>query len=319
MISDYRIFDPRSGASARIAPELGGNCYSFQPVIRGQKQEVLDTPADVLKGQLRPSSFGIPILFPFPNRIRNAKFVWKGHDYALPLPPDKPHAIHGFCLDRAWRVTERTTDTLVCVFQLSVDAPDRRHLWPADFRIEARHTVSGNRLATQFRITNPDQRPLPWGLGTHAYFKVPLHPGSQPADCHFHVNVREEWELAGNVPTGTRHALAADDTLRTGVRFGERAFDSAFTGWERVGDVLTASVLDEKAGLVLQQTCDANYFREAVVFTPPGRNAVCIEPYTCVTDAVNLSQKHPDTGWQVLAPGASVQTWVAIELLPVVA
>jgi aldose 1-epimerase len=30
---------------------------------------------------------------------------------------------------------------------------------------------------------------------------------------------------------------------------------------------------------------------------------VCLEPYTCTTDAINLEQRGVDTGWRVLDPG----------------
>ena len=43
-------------------------------------------------------------------------------------------------------------------------------------------------------------------------------------------------------------------------------------------------------------------FRESVLFVPPHRRAVCVEPYTCVTDAVNLQQRGVDAGWRELPP-----------------
>jgi aldose 1-epimerase len=47
-------------------------------------------------------------------------------------------------------------------------------------------------------------------------------------------------------------------------------------------------------------------FRELVLFTPPHRQAVALEPYTCATDAINLQQRGSDAGLQVLQPG---QEW----------
>jgi aldose 1-epimerase len=41
-----------------------------------------------------------------------------------------------------------------------------------------------------------------------------------------------------------------------------------------------------------------------VLFTPPHRKAVAIEPYTCASDAAHL----PDGGFRVLAPG---EQWAA--------
>jgi aldose 1-epimerase len=44
-------------------------------------------------------------------------------------------------------------------------------------------------------------------------------------------------------------------------------------------------------------------FRQLLLFTPPHRKAVAIEPYTCATDAPNLAARGIDSGWRVLPPG----------------
>jgi aldose 1-epimerase len=43
-------------------------------------------------------------------------------------------------------------------------------------------------------------------------------------------------------------------------------------------------------------------FRELLLFTPPHRRAVAIEPYTCASDAANLAARGVDSGWAVLPP-----------------
>jgi aldose 1-epimerase len=69
--------------------------------------------------------------------------------------------------------------------------------------------------------------------------------------------------------------------------------------------------MDEKAGVQVAQVYDP-VFRECVVYTPPNRPAVCIEPYTCVTDAINLQAQGIDTGWRVLKTGDEFRTWIEI-------
>ena len=56
-----------------------------------------------------------------------------------------------------------------------------------------------------------------------------------------------------------------------------------------------------------------------VIYTPPNRDSICFEPYTCVTDAINLEAQGVASGWQVLAPGASFRSWIDIEAGLVVA
>jgi aldose 1-epimerase len=56
----------------------------------------------------------------------------------------------------------------------------------------------------------------------------------------------------------------------------------------------------------------ARAFRELVAFTPPHRHAVCLEPYTCATDAINLQAQGIDAGLRVLQPG---ERWHAAVVL----
>ena len=307
------ILDSHSGTRAVIAPQLGFNCVSFSAVFDGETVEFLDSPSDVLNGSYRPSSFGIPILFPFPNRIRLGRFEWEGQAYEIAPPPGRDHAIHGFCYDRPWRVTEQSEDSVTGQFQLSVDDAGRRNGWPADFLFDVRYRVAEHRLETQFRVTNPDRVPLPWGLGTHAYFRLPFSKNSRPGNCVFSIPVTEQWELIDSLPTGSRLPVEPLSRFRRGLRFGEARFDDVFTGWESDGGTVRSEIFDEHAGIQLMQVCDAELFTNAVLFTPPDRDALCIEPYTCVTDAINLHSQDVTTGLQVLAPGKTAQTWAVLQ------
>ena len=81
-------------ASAAIAPAWGNNCFMLQvyePVLESVAFE---------ECRARPTSYGIPILFPFPNRLRDGAFLFRGQHYTL--NPNR----HGFVRDKAWRVLD---------------------------------------------------------------------------------------------------------------------------------------------------------------------------------------------------------------------
>lgn len=308
--------DARSGAIAKIAPELGFNCFELTVPIDGQTVSAIDAAADFLEGKQSPSGHGIPLLFPYPNRIRGGKYTWEGKEYFL--PPDKvaynkDNAIHGFCLDRAWRVTDQGDNYAVGEFLLSRDAPDRRDLWPADFQLEVRYTVEGTTLRTDIRVTNPDSVPLPWGFGTHPYFKLPLGKDSDPARCLIEAPATAQWELVDCLPTGAKKPIPPDIDLRDGAYFDVLKIDDVLTGLPSGPDPIRCTIWDESAGLQLEQISDP-VFQELVVYTPPGRAAVCLEPYTCVTDAINLQAQDFKTGWQVLPPGETWEGQIAIRV-----
>jgi aldose 1-epimerase len=316
------LTDTRTGSIARILPELGFNCFEFRTTVAGQAIDVIDASPQFASGNDRPSGHGIPLLFPFPNRIRGGRYTWNGRDYEIPLSAASHdgagNAIHGFCLDRPWRVTSRGADFAVGVFELGKDAPDRRAFWPADFRIEVRYQVRGPKLRADIRVVNPSTVPLPWGFGTHPYFKLPLGAKSRPTHCLVMAPASEEWELVNCLPTGRRLPISEAKDLREGAYFDVLKLDDVLTGLPAGQTSFECGIMDELSGRQVTQL-SGPAFREVVVYTPPGRNAVCLEPYTCVTDAINLLQRGIEAGWHVLEPNAEFRTWIEITASEVIA
>jgi aldose 1-epimerase len=189
--------------------------------------------------------------------------------------------------------------------------------WPADFRIEVRYSLRGATLRADILIVNPSADALPWGLGTHPYFKLPLSAKSRSSRCLIEAPASQEWELIDSLPTGRRLPISDAKDLREGEYFDVLKLDDVLTG---LGSkpVVECGILDEQAGLQVMQRFPAE-FRELVVYTPPNRDAFCLEPYTCVTDAVNLQPRGIDAGWRVLEPGAEFRTWFEISAGEVIA
>ncbi|MBC8114888.1 MAG: aldose 1-epimerase [Candidatus Saccharimonas sp.] len=314
------ITDAHTGSTARIAPELGFNCFEFRAMVGGRPVDVLDAAPGFDAGGLRPSGSGIPILFPFPNRIRAGQFAWKGQEFSLSnTVGDKfGNATHGLCLDRPWRVTAKGDDFVSGQFQLSVDAPDRLAMWPTDFVIEVDYELVHNRLRANFRIGNPSDKSLPWGLGTHPYFKLPLGEGSRIENCLIEAPCAQRWELVDCLPTGNLLELDEDFDLRDGAYVNTVKLDDVYTTVLCEGPQFDCLLIDEHAGLQVTLTSPP-IFREIVAFTPPNRAAVCLEPYTCPTDAINLTARGIDCGWRTLGPGSEFHTWLDITAGPVLA
>lgn len=307
--------DRETGSRAWILPDRGFNCYRFQAQIGGELVEILDSLPE-FETQGRPASSGIPILFPYPNRIRNGTFLWQERIYKHPIS-NGLNAIHGLVLDRPWRVTLTDERTVVGEFHLSLDAPELLELWPADFLIEVRYALRGNSLRADFRIVNPSPTPLPWGLGTHPYFRVPLSTESLIDDCLVQIPTRTKWILDEYLPTGERIETL---DFSEGVELGKIRLDDVLTNLtpDPESGKIVMCLMDQRAGWQVIQTADS-IFRECVVYTPPNRPSVCMEPYTCVTDAVNLHAQGIDTGWQILPPDGEIRTWIEIQVSPVYA
>lgn len=293
-------------ATAQVYPAVGFNLVDWRVPVGDALVRVIHAEPDVLTGGSGTRS-GAPILFPFPNRIADACYDWDGEEYSLPVAHEGDRqAIHGFAAKRPWRMFEATGDNAVTgEFQISRDAPDQRPNWPGDLILRLTYELGSQSLLVTAEVTNPDDRPVPFGLGYHPYFAPLLAATADEAVVG--VGARKAWVLDDLIPTGGVVPVAGNNDLRTPVVLGDRTLDDVLTDLDPF--VADADGLMERASLTggaatLRIACDES-FRDVVVFTPSNRQSVALEPYTCPTDAVHLQQRGLDVGWRTLEQGQS--------------
>jgi len=300
-----------AGAIATFYPAVGFNCIDWRiPDQDGELISMLHADPDVLTGGSGTRS-GQPILFPFPNRIANAAYNWRGEEFHLqPAHVDSPHAMHGFCAKTAWRDYQQSGESAVTAqFQISVDAPDKLASWPGDLRLRITFELGEMTMRVTSLVTNVDNHPVPFGMGFHPYFTM-LHAASV-AQMRLECGAQSQWVLDDGIPTGQRRPVSGSVDLRSDPEIGDRHLDDVLT--ELPAFVAEADGLMSRAqltggGLSVQVRCDDSY-HDIVVFTPGSREAVAVEPYTCPSDAVHLAESGLDVGWRELLPG---QSWTGV-------
>jgi aldose 1-epimerase len=296
------------GSLVEVWPDHGFNCLRWQ--VKGN--DLLFSAPDWETNPL-PTRSGIPILFPFPNRIRDGLFVHHDKPYRLPKN-DSAHAnaIHGFAPRNPWRIFGYGADTRSAWvhgdFQLSADAPEADGMWPGDGLLSVVYRMVPDRLRIEIRVRNMGEEPFPFGVGLHPYFRL---PGTDADVSRYvlHMPARSVWRLAQNLPSGEKWPVPDELNWNRPRAVAATPLDTLYTDLGAIqeddgGLILRATLehVEQPGRLELWTTAD---FREMVAFVPPHRKAVCLEPYTCATDAVNLQARGIDAGWRELAPGSS--------------
>ncbi|MFB3041995.1 MAG: aldose 1-epimerase [Candidatus Poribacteria bacterium] len=302
----YVLQDSVTQATAKVVPTLGNNCFSFGLPVDGEWVDLIDPPPDLETLKKRPTAYGNPILFPFPNRIRGGEFTFEGKTYRFDKRSKSPTSIHGLLLNKPYRVESTRADdesaTLICSLD-SREFPEVIRQYPFPFELKITYTLKAAILTMDIEIENLGDVNMPMGFGIHPYFRVLLSPESSPNNVRITVPVAKYWELDEVlVPTGRILNVSEDLDLQIGKPFEGMKFDHVFTEVHLSNGVSRCIIDDQDAKIRLILEADAQ-FRELVVYTPPNRPSICFEPYTCPTDAINLETRGIDAGVIVLKPG----------------
>jgi aldose 1-epimerase len=287
-------------AVAEIAPSLGNNCFSFRtsaPVL----EEV--SFADFLQ---KPTSYGIPVLFPFPNRIRDGQFTFASETFKV----DPPR--HGFVRDKPWRVqshgaSEDTGAWITSSFNAS-EYPDQiLRQFPFPFHIVINYWLKDGCLSMEVIARNTGERTMPAGFGIHPYFR-------KPDGGRLRVPAAARWELSDSMPTGRIVSVDGDYDLREGKRLGGLTLDDIYTRVETDADGLArCSIIDDEGGTETVVEFSPDRLPHVVVYTPPEpRRAVCVEPNSCPTDAFNLQARGVESDVIALGAGEEVRFEISI-------
>jgi aldose 1-epimerase len=321
----YTLANTADTVRAEVWPTHGFNCLRWMVQGGSGKWENILYCAPDWDTNPVPTRSGHPVLFPFPNRMRGGKFTHNGKEYQLPLnEASGKHAIHGFTPRNVWRVigigAADDSAFITGEFQLSKDAPQALPCWPADARLQLTYRLTETALRVEAVVDAADGKIMPFGLGYHPYFRAPGGP-EDIREWQLVAHAESVWESQENLPTGSIAAVPSELDYRKRKPVGATQLDTLYGGVkpeQSPSDPLGVVSTLEVAGASHRLSVAVDpAFRELLLFTPQHRKSVAIEPYTCSTDAANLSARGIDAGWRVLNPGEKFTAAVEYRLVAV--
>lgn len=307
--------DADSGWESILAVEWGSNLVSLDSSREGLK--VLRTPGGVDDLKEKSVGWGFPILMP-PNRIDQGKFTFNGRDYVFDINEKGIYHIHGLVHNVPWRVISTSTDGAATVTTgiRSDDHPSIKKAYPHSFELRMTFSLKGSRMDFIVEAENFGSEPMPFGIGFHPYFNVPLHSASSKANCTVKVPAGQVWELANFIPTGKRLPVTSSHDLREPVQLSTVMLDDVYTDLDLVDGASVVEFKDNGIDVIVEYGAGSE-FKHWVIWTgrTPDDPFVCLEPYTWVTNAPNLDLPHEETGLIVLDGGETFTDRMWVEVL----
>jgi aldose 1-epimerase len=283
---------------AVFLPSLGMVCCS----LLHSGAELLAQQGGVDAYAERGSTFALPLLHPYANRLSGWSYSVAGRRVEIPRDSAVVHRdgstglpIHGLlAASPFWELAGHGVDGEAAWLRGLFDfgaRPELLAVFPFPHRLELLATVAGARLSVRVTLSATGEVPVPVSFGFHPYLTL---PGSARETWEVELPVRRRSLLdERGIPTGEQELL--EPGALSGP-LGTRTFDDAFDRLVSPGPV-EFSVADGRRRVAVE-------FREgypvAQVFAPEGSGFICFEPMTAPVDALRSG-----AGLQVVEPGAS--------------
>jgi len=272
-----RIASPDGNTVADLLPAVGMLCHSL--VHAGE--QLLDGGKGVEAYAELGATMGIPLLYPWANRLDGLHYTAAGKSVALPddrtrVPQDPGGLpIHGIVPSLMRWEAERGEDGTALTGTLAWSAPELRALYPFDHEVAMRVVAGDAALTVTTTVRAIGEEAVPVSFGFHPYLRV---PGSDRSSWHVQLPELERLLLNERmIPTGERRPMTDD----------ERAFTLGGTSWDDGFAVLEqpARFAVSAAGWGVALELLEGY-RWAQIYAPPGHDFICFEPMTAPTNAL---------------------------------
>lgn len=278
----------------------GAELTSVQDKKTGREMLWQADPA-VWKGQA-------PLLFPYCGKLFNNVLRAKGKEYPAPR--------HGFARSSLFICAKNTPEELEFVLQAN---PETRRVYPYEFELAVNYRLKHNVVQQTVTVRNPGQPDgsvLPFAVGFHPAFNLPLQQGKSAATYEIAFEVPETPQLIGTpggYVNGKRQIPFVD---KKSIPLREDLFKD---------DSLCFSGLSSHAVTLQQQQgkgpairVGITGFRYVLLWGPPKAPVrfVCIEPWHALPDGpAQYSEFEEKPGLTLLAAGSRYETRLEMQFL----
>lgn len=244
-----------------------------------------------------PADYGNPskcasfVMIPWSNRIREAKFQFRGQDYQLEVNNKEGSASHGDTRRCIWQAESAGKERISLSFNSTAHMSMN---FPWQFAANAIYALDGPVLEMVLSLKNIDDVPFPGGFGHHPYFV-------RTDDVMLELPVDQMYALENSLPDGAAVPVTPDADFRTLRRLNDAPpLDHLYRG--RRGDQ-PARVVYPARQIEVQISSDP-IFEHLVAFAPAGKPFFAVEPVTNANDGFNLFERGiAGSGVFVLEPG----------------
>jgi aldose 1-epimerase len=260
---------------AQFVPEANMLCCS----LRHHGRELLDQGRGLEAYAERGKTMGIPLLYPWANRLAGFEYSVGGKHTSLPADdpriPRDPNGlpIHGVLPGLLRWDAEERADAGVVAARLSWSTPELLELFPFVHEVRLEATIGSGELIIETAVIASGEDTVPVSFGYHPYLRLDDVPRPRwrvelGASSHLILDDRM-------IPTGAREPIRARS-----FELGEASLDDGYADLDVPARFEAAS-----AARTIRTVFERGY-PYAQVYAPADKQFICFEPMTAPANAL---------------------------------
>lgn len=236
------------------------------------------------------STFGIPLLHPWANRLAEWSYDAGGQSVTLDPARTPVHRdgasglpIHGLLAASPYWSFDSTAHEITAGLDFGAH-PELLAGFPFPHTLKLTASLAADRLSLRITLTPTGPDPVPISFGFHPWLTL---PGSDRRSWSIGLPVRRRMLLdARGIPTGASEMLAPQQLSGP---LADRTFDDCFDQLEPTGaGSVSFTVADERRAIKLEFV---EGYDVAQVYAPPGSDFICFEPMTAPVNALCTGER----------------------------
>ncbi len=209
-----------------------------------------------------------PVLFPIVGTLKNNRYCFEGVTYQL--------ARHGFARDFEFEIVHQSSSEVVFSLQSNTQT---KQVYPFDFELQISYSLKENELEIGYKIFNNDNVIMPFSIGGHPAFALPL-------DFENYTLVFEKEEILMSFPLENDLLSATSFEIPT----NEKRLPLTYSLFEK--DALIFKQLNSKSIAIEENGIPIVYFKfkdfpNFGIWTKDKAPFICLEPWLGYSDTIN--------------------------------
>ncbi len=238
--------------------------------------------------RMKGLTYGIPIMFPTPNRTCNDRFLYQGKYYTTKM--------HGLVRHIPFQIIENgpNNGAYHIVGQLHWNPQHEDfHMYPFECKLKITLVLDNNGIYYNYEIINLSSVTMPYGFGIHPFFY------NEKGDACVQLRTNKALEALDMINTGEIYSTYKSEEDLSEFKFvKDLKLDTVFyfpedrnNGLEKIkGSGLKEKAIIKWSDYQMSIQCSED-FSHMIVYTPSDGLHICVEPQTCSIDAINLFSK----------------------------